>query len=121
MPEFCRQCDDDGTVDEMNGILGRPHDTYLLSALYGYTETAFKYMICYYLPENLELPARFTRLSVPAKTWAVFEVPDCEMQSAWRRIWSEWFPASDYVMDEGPQFEMFMAWQSMESVKSGCR
>lgn len=76
VPRFCRQCDADGSVDGMNAILGRFHDTSLHAALFDYTDTAFKYMICYNKPEGLDVPPRFTVLPVPASTWAVFPEPD---------------------------------------------
>ena len=30
-------------------------------------------------------------LSVPALTWAIFSVPQCDFQKMWKRIYSEWF------------------------------
>ncbi len=94
VPAFCRRCDEDGSVDEMNALLGRFHDSYLHAALYDFTDEGFQYMICYYLPKDFPLPPQFTTLSVPAHTWAVFTMPDagCTMEEFRRRIWSEWFP-----------------------------
>ena len=70
-------------------------------------DTDFKYILCQYLPEGLTLPSRFSTLDVPAATWAIFDAPECEVQGVWRRIWSEWFPSSEYETAEGPQFEMY--------------
>jgi AraC family transcriptional regulator len=51
-------------------------------------------------PENL------TRLEVPASTWAVFEsvgpFPET-LQNIWGRIYSEWFPSSNYEQAVGPE------------------
>lgn len=48
----------------------------------------------------------FTRLEVPASTWAVFEsvgpFPDT-LQDVWGRIYSEWFPSSNYEQKVGPE------------------
>lgn len=107
VPQFCQKCDDDHTVDEMNELLGRFHDNHLHSALYDFTEDTFKYMICYFLPKGIKLPDRYTMLSVPASTWAIFSVPDCDIQGTWKRIWTEWFPSSEYQTAKGPQFEMY--------------
>lgn len=107
VPEFCRKCDDDGSVDRMNELLGRGHDTWLHAALYDHTETTFKYMICYYVPKTAQIPEIYTRLSVPALTWAIFPEPNGEIQNLWRRIYSEWFPTSEYEQAEGPAFEMY--------------
>lgn len=107
VPEFFKKCDVDGTVDEMNRLLGRFDDNYTISALYDYSGTTYKYMLCNYLPKGISLPPKFSILSVPKTTWAVFDVSGCEMQLIWKRIWTEWFPTSEYELREGIQFEMY--------------
>jgi len=107
VPQFRKQCDDDESVDQMNELLGRFPDTMLHAALYDHTAESFKYMVCYYLPKGLELPDRFTKLSVPALTWAIFPEPQCDLQMLWERIYTEWFPTSEYEQIEGPSFEMY--------------
>ncbi|GED14129.1 AraC family transcriptional regulator [Aneurinibacillus migulanus] len=53
-----------------------------------------------------ECPDNLTQLEVPASTWAVFEAvgpfPDT-LQDVWGRIYSEWFPSSNYEQTEGPE------------------
>ncbi len=48
----------------------------------------------------------FEKLAVPALTWAVFEAegpfPET-LQETWGRIFSEWFPSSNYELAEGPE------------------
>ncbi|URN96487.1 MAG: AraC family transcriptional regulator [Candidatus Pristimantibacillus lignocellulolyticus] len=107
VPQFRIKCDDDGSVDLMNDILGRFGDTMLHAALYDHTRESFKYMVCYHLPKGLEIPERFTKLSVPTLTWAIFPEPQGDMQKLWERIYSEWFPTSEYEQVEGPSFEMY--------------
>lgn len=107
VPQFREKCDDDKSVDHMNELLGRFPDTMLHAALYDHTAESFKYMICYYLPKGLEVPERFTKLSVPASTWAIFPEPQCDLQKLWERIYSEWFPTSEYEQVVGPTFEMY--------------
>ncbi len=55
---------------------------------------------------NKECPANFSELKVPATTWAVFEAvgpfPET-LQDIWGRIYSEWFPASNYELAVGPE------------------
>lgn len=49
---------------------------------------------------------KFDTLSVDAATWAVFEAKGPfpqTLQSVWGRIYSEWFPSSDYETMEGPE------------------
>lgn len=107
VPKFCIKCDEDGSVDRMNALLGRSHDTMLHAALYDFTENSFKYMICEYVTDSMVIPKEYERLSVPALMWAIFPVDDCDMPNTWRRIYSEWFPTSDFEQVEGPQFEMY--------------
>lgn len=53
-----------------------------------------------------ECPDNFSNLKVPAFTWAVFEsvgpFPNT-LQETWGRIYSEWFPSSNYQQTEGPE------------------
>jgi AraC family transcriptional regulator len=53
-----------------------------------------------------ECPENLTKLVVPASTWAVFEAvgpfPET-LQDVWGRIYSEWFPSSNYEQMAGPE------------------
>ncbi|MBY0097995.1 AraC family transcriptional regulator [Mesobacillus maritimus] len=53
-----------------------------------------------------ESPENFTKLEVPALTWAIFESTGpfpSTLQETWGRIYSEWFPSSNYQIAEGPE------------------
>jgi AraC family transcriptional regulator len=53
-----------------------------------------------------ECPETFTKMEVPASTWAVFgsEGPFPQtLQETWGRIYSEWFPSTIYQQTEGPE------------------
>lgn len=55
---------------------------------------------------TLEVPERYARLAVSAMTWAVFESIGpypATLQNIWGRIYSEWFPSSNYEAAEGPE------------------
>jgi AraC family transcriptional regulator len=58
-----------------------------------------------------------TKLEVPALTWAVFEAvgpfPET-LQNVWGRIYSEWFPTSNYQLEVGPE----MLWNEHKDVTS---
>jgi len=107
VPEFREKCDENGSVDRMNQLLGRFHDTMLHAAIYDQKDTSMKYMICYNRPKALEIPDEFKELSVPAMTWAIFPDSRGDMQELWKRIYTEWFPTSEYEQVEGPCFEMY--------------
>ncbi|QUG41212.1 AraC family transcriptional regulator [Psychrobacillus sp. INOP01] len=53
-----------------------------------------------------ECPEKFSKLEVPALTWAIFESTGpfpSTIQETWGRIYSEWFPSSNYQVTEGPE------------------
>ncbi|MCK1993555.1 AraC family transcriptional regulator [Peribacillus muralis] len=62
-------------------------------------------------------PDTFTLLEVDASTWAVFEAvgpfPET-LQNVWGRIYSEWFPSSNYEQREGPE----ILWNEKKDVTS---
>lgn len=64
-----------------------------------------------------QCPDSFSQLEVPASTWAVFEAigsfPDT-LQEVWGRIYSEWFPSSNYEQIEGPE----ILWNEHKDVTS---
>ncbi|MBL4934530.1 AraC family transcriptional regulator [Clostridium sp. YIM B02515] len=55
---------------------------------------------------NKECSSDLSELRVAASMWAVFEAvgpfPDT-LQDVWGRIYSEWFPSSNYEISEGPE------------------
>lgn len=62
-------------------------------------------------------PRNLIKLEVPALTWAVFEAvgpfPDT-LQDVWGRIYSEWFPSSNYEQVKGPE----ILWNEHKDVTS---
>ncbi|MCK6076680.1 AraC family transcriptional regulator [Paenibacillus silvae] len=64
-----------------------------------------------------ECPKGFSKLEVPALTWAVFEAvglfPET-LQQVWSRIYSEWFPSSSYEVAKGPE----ILWNEGKDVSS---
>jgi AraC family transcriptional regulator len=107
VPQFVQEKMADGTWDSFNDFLGRPRDMWFHAALFDHVEESFKFMMCAYAPPGLDIPETYTRLSVPARTWAIFPAPKSDMQDTWRRIYSEWFPTAEYEQAEGPTFEMW--------------
>ncbi|WP_408009249.1 GyrI-like domain-containing protein [Pseudalkalibacillus sp. A8] len=62
-------------------------------------------------------PDNLAQLQVPASTWAIFEsigpFPET-LQDIWGRIYSEWFPSSNYEQKEGPE----ILWNADKDVSS---
>ncbi|MCC5911361.1 MAG: AraC family transcriptional regulator [Clostridiaceae bacterium] len=55
---------------------------------------------------NKECPSDLAELKVAASTWAVFQAVGPfphTLQNVWGRIYSEWFPSSNYEIAEGPE------------------
>lgn len=64
-----------------------------------------------------ECPDDLTQLEVPTLTWAVFEAighfPGT-LQEVWGRIYSEWFPSSNYEQIDGPE----ILWNESKDITS---
>ncbi|MGG0150625.1 AraC family transcriptional regulator [Bacillus mycoides] len=64
-----------------------------------------------------DCPEQFAQLEVAASTWAIFEAvgpfPDA-LQNVWGRIYSEWFPSSNYELAEGPE----ILWNESKEISS---
>lgn len=72
-------------------------------------EERLNYMIGMEPSKSTDLKSLDKRV-IPPLTWAVFpgcgKMPD-SIQSVWKRIFSEWFPATDYLHAEGPELEIY--------------
>lgn len=107
VPEFCHQCSIDGTcaaleklvVDEM-GVMG---------ICANFKDEEFDYFEAV-THKGGEVPGEFELLEIPNLTWAVFEavgpIPGA-IQDVWKRIFSEWFPTSEYEHADGPELEVY--------------
>lgn len=86
----------------------------LLGLCYDYTiaDSSFSYMAAIDTPvaQRLPLPPGCVSVTVPAATYAVFEgvgpMPET-IQSLWKDIYAEWFPASEYEHAGTPDFERY--------------
>ncbi len=51
----------------------------------------------------------FKEFTIPASTYAIFgPVPVKDVQTLWKRIFSEWLPATEYEISNGPQVEYYL-------------
>ncbi len=64
-----------------------------------------------------DCPEQFAQLEVATSTWAIFEAvgpfPET-LQNVWGRIYSEWFPSSNYELAEGPE----ILWNEQKDISS---
>ncbi|CAH8705414.1 GyrI-like domain-containing protein [Paenibacillus thiaminolyticus] len=129
IPPFGDHIWNDGTHDRINEIVGRPARTLLYGYLYDFQEDGTKrYLMGFDLPERGMVPSDFDLLHVPGHTYAVFESretlteePDSglEIQNVWRRIYSEWFPSTNFEQAEGPCIEKYY-WVNEQMTESIC-
>lgn len=70
----------------------------------------FRYGIGCECSNNAEVPEGFEKLTIPAYTWAVFKcigpMPHA-IQNAWKRIYSEWLPQSEYELIPDYDIELY--------------
>ena len=71
----------------------------------------FKYMIADKIEGKGQLPDKFIKKEIPAKTWAVFPIKGAmpkALQEVNSKIWSEWIPNNrEYEMDDNMNIEMY--------------
>ncbi|SDY32047.1 MULTISPECIES: AraC family transcriptional regulator [Bacillaceae] len=100
---------DDGTINKLKK-LSNIEPIGLISASTNFSETRMeeKGGLDHYIgvATTNECPASLTKHEVPSLTWAVFDsvgpFPET-LQDIWGRIYSEWFPSSNFEQIEGPE------------------
>jgi AraC family transcriptional regulator len=100
IPKFWGAVAKNGVEDAICGLMdGEPYG--LLGICGDMDDKGFDYWIA--APSTKECPVNLSEMTVPAATWAIFEVIGAmpkAIQESWGRIFSEWFPTSGY---ERPQ------------------
>lgn len=109
IPKFWDEVCENGTVEQIKknagqlGILGVCYDS-------DSEQEEFSYMIAIEgdIIEGLD---NYDVINIPECTWAVFEsigpMPDAIIK-VWRRIFSEWFPATKYEHADAPELEVYL-------------
>jgi AraC family transcriptional regulator len=68
-------------------------------------------------PNGSDELGELRQINVPALTWAVFTGWGASAeahQRVWKAIYGEWFPATDYIHDEGPELEFHICGSNEE-------
>lgn len=119
IPKFWVDFQEDGTYERICRTAGfEPYSGISLNAaLYDFVNDGSyrnKYIIHTVLPEEVKIPDELESLLVPAAKWGVFsdrydqvEESTQVMHNLWKRIFSEWFPTSEYEVGKGPQLEVY--------------
>lgn len=96
IPQLWNDIHENGTNDRLLGL-----NNGLIKGIMGICEPGPDSMMTYWAACSYsgETPEGLATTKVPASKWVIFEVrgamPDA-MQEAWKKIYSEWFPASGY-------------------------
>ncbi|WP_205739372.1 AraC family transcriptional regulator [Halocella sp. SP3-1] len=121
IPEFWQNEIKKGTLDRITKASGIKWNSSCkgigpINAVMCYRDTGgntFPYMICAFTPVS-GVPKGFTYAEIPALTWVIFKTEEHTedktsgvIQALWKRIYTEWFPTSDYEPLDGPEFEMY--------------
>jgi AraC family transcriptional regulator len=116
IPAFWKKCMQDGTVRKLEKIAANNKQGVLNGSLasvlcYKDTDTSERWSFLVGA-ETTENTNGLETVKIPALKWAIFEsigpMPDA-IQDAWKRIYSEWFPTSNYEHDKGPELEVYPA------------
>lgn len=112
LPLYAKEVMTNGSHNQTNDILGRNHGSSLHGIHYHKSDDTSMYMFGWEYDENYQLKDNMSILDVTPSKWAVFQGPiQCEDQDlfhdTWRRIYSEWFPNSNYQQCENPSIEKF--------------
>ena len=112
IPEFWASSKADGSIGTLCGYCGgSAFDSRILGICYGDgCSTEFSYSIASSYNGKTPVPEGFCINEIPARTWAIFKckgaMPDA-IQDLWRRIYTEFFPASDYMPKNDIDFEVY--------------
>ncbi|XMB86804.1 AraC family transcriptional regulator [Mycoplasmatota bacterium WC44] len=119
IPKLWLDFQEDGTYQNICEIAGfEPYSGKLLSAAaYDYNSDESyrnKYIIYTMMPNGKDIPKEFDVLTIPKAKWVVFsekfrtvEESIEVIQNIWKRVFTEWFPNSEYEVANGPQLEVF--------------
>jgi AraC family transcriptional regulator len=112
IPEFWNRCASEGTAAKIIKTAGKPENGLLDAGVifdHDGSDGSMRYMIACDMPEG-DVPEEFKVLEIPALTWAIFDVDgdtDEAIHEVWKRIGSEWFPASNYEHADAPEMERY--------------
>ncbi len=107
IPKFWQEICEDGIVEKMETQADIKYGVCYDS---GFEQEYFRYMIG--IEGNLiDGVDGCEILEVPESTWAIFEsvgpMPHA-IQNVWKRIYSEWFPATKYEHANTPELEVYL-------------
>jgi AraC family transcriptional regulator len=107
IPKFWEETMQDGSYDKLCKLAEGGQYSGCFGICMDFDEDAdkFNYVIAV---SGTKEEGKFKKFTVPADTYAVFgPVPLADLQNLWKRIFSEWVPATEYEISYGPQVEYY--------------
>ncbi len=111
IPDFWNECEQDGTLDKLKSCSSH-QDKLMIGFADGTSFTGQSYT--YYIGTPYDgdaLPDGYTTASLPERTWAVFRCVNLSDQAtnevAFKKIFSEFFPTSEYEPTQEYQLEVW--------------
>lgn len=108
IPAFWETSMQDGTTEKLMALAP---DTPMYGVCTNFSEdmTEFTYVIAVEAPaDKADAANGFVAHEIPALTWAVFVSSMEDIHATWGRIFQEWFPATGYEHDMGPELEVYV-------------
>ena len=107
IPAFWQECCQNGLSEKLEKIAGEMGKLGICMNDYG--EEQFTYIVAAEKPVGYE-ETDLQEYTIPGATWAVFEsvgpMPGA-IQKVWERIFSEWFPATNFEHANAPELEVY--------------
>ncbi len=109
IPKFWQDVMQDGTFAKIAESSDAPENSGCYGVCMDYVEKEDRFNYVIGMPSGVS-KSGFNIYEIPEDTYAVFgPVPLAEVQDLWKRIFSEWLPATDYDISNGPQVEFYPA------------
>lgn len=105
IPQFWEESCSNGTCEKLNALAG---NIGMWGACMEYSpeQNDFTYLIGVERNQDTT-PDEFLVKEIPVSTWAIFDTSLEEIQDVWKRIYSEWFPATGYEHAGTPELEFY--------------
>jgi len=115
IPKFWHRINTDGTIKKLYQLSSKCNEMYGICFDIK-EERTFKYLAA--VPYAGGDTGEFEIMTIPNTKWAIFEsigpMPSA-LQKVWRRIFTEWLPATEYEIASLPQIEFYYPGNSSDS------
>jgi AraC family transcriptional regulator len=100
------------------GVMGHYEQPFGGMGNYDPSYGEFDYLAGLEVDSVADLPAGMESWEIPEQTYAVFVFPFRDIRRAYRSVYQEWLPASEYQLAEAPEFEFYPATFDLEDESS---